>query len=200
MNRIERNVVTCFIVGKPSAAKERVVRTFVGQKEPLPIPDFADDDDEQPLLRAIGAVVDKDTPRYLYVGGNCLDVLNCCVAEIIFFCGWMQITEPLTDDEVELKADVLCVVFDPTDNESYELAEDLDKKLPQSVPRVVLSVRSESDQAAYDGDLATEARLKQFPTTAMCTDDKSVQDVMSLLVSTALRPYVVLCNSRSVGT
>lgn len=57
-------MVTCYIVGKPNGAKERVVNAFVGRKSAAPM---ADEADEQTLLRAIGAVVDKDVPRYLYV-------------------------------------------------------------------------------------------------------------------------------------
>lgn len=107
--------------------------------------------------------------------------------------GWLpQITEPLTDDEVEQKADVLCLVFDPADAQSYELAEELGKKLPASVPRVLLGLKAkETKEPAAEGDGSTkEAPAKQFPGAVLCADDKGVQEAMALLVSTALRPYV----------
>lgn len=65
-NRIERNVVTCYIFGKPDAIKERVVNTFVGHKTPAPMA-LNDEEADKVLLRAIGAVVEKDVPRYLFV-------------------------------------------------------------------------------------------------------------------------------------
>lgn len=98
----------------------------------------------------------------------------------------------MTDEEVEQKADVLCLVFDPADNASYGFAEELDKKLPASVPRVVLSISAENEEPPI-GDLATENRLKQYQATSMCVDDKSIHDAMALVVGTALRPYVTSC-------
>jgi hypothetical protein len=63
--RIERNVVTCYMMGKPDWAKERIVNTFVGRKSAPST--TGSEDGELAVLRAIGAVVDKDVPRYLYV-------------------------------------------------------------------------------------------------------------------------------------
>lgn len=59
--RIDRNVVSCYIFGSPESGKEHFVRTFAGGK------DAAFADDEQFILRSIGAVPDRDTTKYLFV-------------------------------------------------------------------------------------------------------------------------------------
>ncbi|ETL24995.1 hypothetical protein, variant 2 [Phytophthora nicotianae] len=63
--RIERNVVSCYIFGSPESGKEHFVHTFVGGNE------GASTDEEQIILRAIGAVPDRDTTKYLFVCVGC---------------------------------------------------------------------------------------------------------------------------------
>ncbi|KAI9995262.1 hypothetical protein PInf_012313 [Phytophthora infestans] len=105
--RIERHVVSCYI--------------FV--------------DEEQIILRAIGAVPDRDTTKYLFI------------------------TEALSDDEIEMKADVLLLVLNP------------------------------EDELRNPVDFAIDATLKQYPTSLKCYEAHCVKDeVAGVLVATALRP------------
>lgn len=89
---------------------------------------------------------------------------------------------------------MLCILFNPEEPESLTFAEDEFKKLPESIPRVVIAFKPNtksvvSGPAPVDGgDLATEAMLKQFPTAFLCGDESKVQGAITLLVRTALRP------------
>ncbi|KUF81414.1 Mitochondrial Rho GTPase 1 [Phytophthora nicotianae] len=174
--RIERNVVSCYIFGSPESGKEHFVHTFVGGNE------GASTDEEQIILRAIGAVPDRDTTKYLFI------------------------TEALSDDEIVMKADVLLLVLNPEDEPSKIFVEELDKKLPSSIPRVVISFKPETREkdmevAIEDADessslvkvepvdFAIEATLKQYPTSLKCHEAYYVKDkVARVLVATALRP------------
>ncbi|ETN16366.1 hypothetical protein PPTG_06524 [Phytophthora nicotianae INRA-310] len=180
--RIERNVVSCYIFGSPESGKEHFVHTFVGGNE------GASTDEEQIILRAIGAVPDRDTTKYLFI------------------------TEVLSDDEIVMKADVLLLVLNPEDEPSKIFVEELDKKLPSSIPRVVISFKPETREkdmevAIEDADessslvkvepvdFAIEATLKQYPTSLKCHEAYYVKDkVARVLVATALRPPM---NARS---
>ncbi|ETL24993.1 hypothetical protein L916_21090 [Phytophthora nicotianae] len=180
--RIERNVVSCYIFGSPESGKEHFVHTFVGGNE------GASTDEEQIILRAIGAVPDRDTTKYLFI------------------------TEALSDDEIVMKADVLLLVLNPEDEPSKIFVEELDKKLPSSIPRVVISFKPETREkdmevAIEDADessslvkvepvdFAIEATLKQYPTSLKCHEAYYVKDkVARVLVATALRPPM---NARS---
>ncbi|KAG6609750.1 putative mitochondrial Rho GTPase [Phytophthora cinnamomi] len=172
--RIDRNVISCYIFGSPDSGKEHFLHTFVGDKEaPLT-------DDEQFILRGIGAVPDRDTTKYLFI------------------------TDALSDDEIEMKADVLLLVLNPEDEPSKVFVEELDKKLPASIPRVVISYKLEKqDDDVEEGkvdessalvkeepiDFAIDATLKQYPTALKCYEAHSVKDeVARVLVATALRP------------
>lgn len=64
VNKIERNMVTCYIYGSAFAGKSAFVDAFVERKTPAPM---ADGDDEETILRAISAVIDKDATKYLLV-------------------------------------------------------------------------------------------------------------------------------------
>lgn len=64
VNKIERNVVTCYLYGSAFAGKSAFVDAFVERKGPAPT---ADGDDEETILRAISAVIDKDATKYLLV-------------------------------------------------------------------------------------------------------------------------------------
>ncbi|KAG6975049.1 hypothetical protein JG687_00000001 [Phytophthora cactorum] len=174
--RIERNVVSCYIFGSPESGKEHFVRTFVGGKE------AALSDEEQIILRAIGAVPDRDTTKYLFI------------------------TEALSDDEIEMKADVLLLVLNPEDEPSKIFVEELDKKLPSSIPHVVISYKPETHDEDVEVDIegadessslvkeepvdfAIDATLKQYPTSLKCYEAHCVKDeVTRVLVATALRP------------
>ncbi|ETP00907.1 hypothetical protein F441_21708 [Phytophthora nicotianae CJ01A1] len=180
--RIERNVVSCYIFGSPESGKEHFVHTFVGGNE------GASTDEEQIILRAIGAVPDRDTTKYLFI------------------------TEALSDDEIVMKADVLLLVLNPEDEPSKIFVEELDKKLPSSIPRVVISFKPETREkdmevAIEDADessslvkvepvdFAIEATLKQYSTSLKCHEAYYVKDkVARVLVATALRPPM---NARS---
>lgn len=99
------------------------------------------------------------------------------------------------ENEIERKADVLCFLFNPDEPESLVVAEEQYKKLsPQSIPRVVIAFRPSGlpsvAGAVAEGTLAIEAVLKQFPASFLCDDKSKVQEAISLLVRTALRPYV----------
>eukprot|EP00644_Phytophthora_capsici_P016421 jgi/Phyca11/508412/fgenesh2_kg.PHYCAscaffold_34_\ len=101
-----------------------------------------------------------------------------------------------------MKADVLLLVMNPEDEPSKMLVEELDKKLPASIPRVVISYKPESQKEAVDGanesdaiikeepiDFAMDAMLKQYPTSLKCYDAHSIKnEVACVLVATALRP------------
>ncbi|KAL3666632.1 hypothetical protein V7S43_008254 [Phytophthora oleae] len=170
--RIERNVVSCYIFGSPASGKEHFVRSFVADKEAVPA------DEDQFILRAIGAVPDRDTTKYLFI------------------------TEALSDDEIEVKADVLLLVMNPEDEPSKIFVEELDRKLPASIPRVVISYKPESQEEAVEDadessalvkeepvDFAMDAMLKQYFTSLKCYDAHSVKnEVARVLVATALRP------------
>jgi hypothetical protein len=69
--RIERNVVSCYIFGSPESGKEHFVRTFAGER------DAATADEEQFIIRGIGAVPDRDTTKYLFVRGGCTWSWDC---------------------------------------------------------------------------------------------------------------------------
>lgn len=172
---IERNVVSCYIFGSPEARKEHFVRTFVGRHETTSA------DNEHFFLRGINAVTDRDTTKYLFI------------------------TEALTDDEIELKADVLLLAMNPEDEPSKVFVEELNKKLPASVPRVVMSYKPEStngegieedeetDETSLMGkervDFAIDATLKQYTTSLKCYEAHCVKDdVARVLVATALQP------------
>lgn len=106
-----------------------------------------------------------------------------------------QITQEIVENEIEKKADVLCILFNPDEPESLVFAEDQFKKLaPQSIPRVVIAYKSSGtpDGTAVESSssLATEAVLKQFPASFLCDDKGKVQEAISLIVRTALRPCV----------
>ncbi|GMF26017.1 unnamed protein product [Phytophthora fragariaefolia] len=172
--KIERNVVSCYIFGSPDSGKEHFLRTFVGEKDSILT------DDGQFILRGIGAVPDRDTTKYLFI------------------------TEALSDDEIELKADVLLLVLNPDDEPSKIFVEELDKKLPASIPRVVISYKPERheddvEEAKTDEnsalvkdesvDFAIDATLKQYPTSLKCYEVHCVKvEVARVLVATALRP------------
>lgn len=64
-NKVERNVVTCYVYGSPHAGKTAFVDAFVDRKSPSPTADG--DDDSKLILRAISAVLDRDTTKYLLV-------------------------------------------------------------------------------------------------------------------------------------
>lgn len=67
MNKIERNVVTCYIYGSYHADKRAFVDAFVERKSAA-LSTAADESDEsESIVRAIGAVIDKDTTKYLLV-------------------------------------------------------------------------------------------------------------------------------------
>lgn len=90
---------------------------------------------------------------------------------------------------------MLCILFNPEEPESLTFAEEEFKKLPESIPRVVIAFKPNGKSAAATapasvdgGDLATEAMLKQFPTSFLCDDESKVQGAITLLVRTALRP------------
>ncbi|CAH0517775.1 unnamed protein product [Peronospora belbahrii] len=173
---IDRNVVSCYIFGSASSGKDHFVRTFAGGE------DKAYADDEQFILRSIGAVSDRDMTKYLFI------------------------TEALSDDEIETKADVLLLVLNPEDESSKLFVEELDKKLPASIPRVVISYKPETpEECVVDViessnessvlvkekpvDFATDALLKQYPTSLKCYERHCVKDkVARILVATALRP------------
>ncbi|KAF4322978.1 hypothetical protein BBO99_00001060 [Phytophthora kernoviae] len=175
-NWIDRDVVSCYVFGSPESGKEHFVHIFAGGKNAVA------SDDEQLILRAIGAVPDRDTTKYLFI------------------------TEPLSDDEFELNADVLLLVMNPLDETSKTFVEELDKKLPASIPRVVISYKPEvheedeieaKEDIGEDGsllgedepsDFAIDATLKQYATSLKCHDAPSVKYASRLLVATALRP------------
>uniref|UniRef100_K3WQH7 EF-hand domain-containing protein n=1 Tax=Globisporangium ultimum (strain ATCC 200006 / CBS 805.95 / DAOM BR144) TaxID=431595 RepID=K3WQH7_GLOUD len=168
VNKIERNVVTCYLYGSPLAEKSTFVDAFVEKKSPAPMADPVDDAN---ILRAINAVIDKDATRYLLV------------------------TQEITENEIEKKADVLCILFNPDEPESLTFAEEEFKRLPDSIPRVVIAYKAggkapapAASKSLVDGDLATEAMLKQFPTAFLCDDETKVAEAITLLVRTALRP------------
>lgn len=120
-----------------------------------------------------------------------------------------QITEALSDDEIETKADVLLLVLNPEDEPSKMFVEELDKKLPASIPRVVVSYKPETLDEGVEGamkgteessalvkeepaDFAIDATLKQYPTSLKCYEPHCVKDeVARVLVATALRPCVL---------
>ncbi|CAH0493060.1 unnamed protein product [Peronospora farinosa] len=174
--RIDRNVVSCYIFGSPSSRKKDFVRTFAGGE------DKAYADDEQLILRSIGAVPDRDTTKYLFI------------------------TEALSDDEIEMKADVLLLVLNPEDELSKVFVEELDKKLPASIPRVVISYKPETHEECVENvmensdessvlvkeepvDFAIDALLKQYSTSLKCYKGHCVkEEVARVLVATALRP------------
>ncbi|KAE8989098.1 hypothetical protein PR003_g21879 [Phytophthora rubi] len=173
--RIDRNVVSCYIFGSPDSGKEHFLRTFVGGKE------GSVTDDEQLILRGIGAVPDRDTTEYLFI------------------------TEALSDDEIEMKADVLLLVLNPENEPSKVFVEELDKKLPASIPRVVISYKPEKHDEDVEAeaeadestalvqqetvDFATDATLKQYPTSLKCYEAHCVKDeVARVIMATALRP------------
>ncbi|KAL7693179.1 putative small GTPase, EF-hand domain pair, P-loop containing nucleoside triphosphate hydrolase [Plasmopara halstedii] len=182
---IERNVISCYIFGSPEAGKEHFVRTFVGGEEATSV------DKGHFILRGISAVSDKDTTKYLFI------------------------TEALTDDEIGLKADVLLLVINPENDLSRLFVEELNKKLPASVPRVVISYKPERisdshlEEAKDDTDkrgllaeepvdYAIDATLKQYSTSVKCHKVHCVKDdVARVLVATALRPPA---NARSKST
>lgn len=126
-------------------------------------------------------------------GGGVSDCRNTGIPVFLVFClhaPW-QITQEISENEIEKKADVLCILFNPDEPESLTFAEDAFKKLPGSIPRVVIAFkRTGKSPAPVGGDLATEAMLKQFPTVFLCDDETKVADAIMLLVRTALRPYV----------
>ncbi|KAG7382302.1 Mitochondrial Rho GTPase 2 [Phytophthora pseudosyringae] len=171
--KIERNVIACYIFG---SGKEHFVRTFVGDREAAPA------DEEQFIIRGIGAVPDRDTTKYLFI------------------------TEALSDDEIEMKADVLLLVLNPDNEPSKIFVEELDKKLPASIPRVVISYKPETPDEDVDEakegpdessalvkeepvDFAIDATLKQYPTSLKCYKAQCVkEEVARVLVATALRP------------
>lgn len=119
-----------------------------------------------------------------------------------------QITEALSDDEIETKADVLLLVLNPEDEPSKVFVEEFDKKLPASIPRVVISYKPESHEECVEHviedtdessvlvkeppiDFAIDALLKQYPTSIKCYKRHCVKDeVACVLVATALRPCV----------
>ncbi|KAL4095533.1 hypothetical protein PRIC1_008907 [Phytophthora ramorum] len=172
--QIDRNVVSCYIFGSPESGKEHFLRTFVGEKEGISA------DEEQFILRGIGAVADRDTTKYLFI------------------------TEALSDDEIEMKADVLLLVLNPEDEPSKLFVEELDKKLPASIPRVVISYKPEmhneeerkedTDESSAllkekPADFAIDATLKQYPTSLKCYEAYCVKEAVArVLVATALRP------------
>ncbi|CAI5720071.1 unnamed protein product [Peronospora destructor] len=174
--RIDRNVVSCYIFGSRSSGKEDFVRTFAGGD------DKAYADDEQLILRGIGAVPDRDTTKYLFI------------------------TEALSDDEIEMKADVLLFLLNPEDELSKVFVEELDKKLPAPIPRVVISYKPETHEECVENviedndesivlvkeepdDFAIDALLKQYSTSLKCHEGHCVKDeVARVLVTTALRP------------
>ncbi|RLN37849.1 hypothetical protein BBJ28_00000471, partial [Nothophytophthora sp. Chile5] len=177
VNKIERNVVSCYIFGSPESGKEHFVHTFIGQIDALLV------DDDQFIVRAIGAVPDRDSTKYLFI------------------------TEALSDDEIELKADVLVLVMNPLDESSKMFVEELDKQLPAAIPRVVISYKPEvQDEAETEtkaeeggdeeelakeetlGDFSIDATLKQYTTSIKCHEARSVQEeAAQLIVATALR-------------
>lgn len=201
--RIDRNLVSCYIFGSPGSGKEHFLRAFVGGKE-APVAD-----DDQFILRGIGAVPDRDTTKYLFVSGVVCGqcgryLVDCdeCVACI------EQITEALSDEEIEMKADVLLLMLNPEDEPSKVFVEELDKKLPASIPRVVISYKPEKHNEDVEIDVdestalvneepvdfAIDATLKQYLTSLKCYEAHCVKDeVARALVATALRPYVVVC-------
>jgi len=152
------------------------VRTFAGGES------NAYADDEQFTLRSIGAVPDRDMMKYIFI------------------------TEALSDDEIETKADVLLFVLNPEDEPSKLYVEELDKKLSALIPRVVISYKPETQEErvedAVEGsdessvlvneesvDFATDALLKQYSTSLKCYEAHCVKDeVARVLVATALRP------------
>uniref|UniRef100_M4BFL6 Mitochondrial Rho GTPase n=1 Tax=Hyaloperonospora arabidopsidis (strain Emoy2) TaxID=559515 RepID=M4BFL6_HYAAE len=176
--KIERDVISCYIFGSPSSGKEHFVRTFAGYK------DASCADDEQSIIRSIGAVPDQDTTKYLFI------------------------TEALSDDEIESNADVLLLVLNPEDEPSKVFVEELDKKLPDSIPRVVISYKpkvckkdvEDSEKGTTDSsalvpdepsDFAIDALLKQYSTSLKCFEPHCVKgEAARVLVATALRPYV----------
>ncbi|GMF19245.1 unnamed protein product [Phytophthora lilii] len=196
--RIDRNVVSCYIFGAPESGKEHFLRTFVGEKEPLT------PDEEQFILRGIGAVADRDTTKYLFVRG--MYVVASSERHDNNCSRFVQITEALSDDEIEMKADVLLLVLNPADEQSKLFVEELDKKLPASIPRVVISYKPETPnndaEETKDGtdessalikeepiDFAIDATLKQYSTSLKCYEAHCVKDeVARVLVATALRP------------
>ncbi|POM77144.1 Mitochondrial Rho GTPase [Phytophthora palmivora] len=112
------------------------------------------------------------------------------------------ITEALSDDEIEFKADVLLLVLNPDDETSKMFVEELDKKLPATIPRVVISYKPEAHDEEVGGadessalvkeehaDFAIDAMLKQYPTALKCYEAHRVKDeAIRVLVATALRP------------
>ncbi|KAF1315210.1 Gtpase, partial [Globisporangium splendens] len=169
VNKIERNVVTCYLYGSPLAEKSAFVDAFVEKKSPAA--SMTDPVDDANIVRAINAVIDKDATRYLLI------------------------TQEITENEIEKKADVLCILFNPDKPESLTFAEEEFKRLPDSIPRVVIAYKAGGKAPApaaskplADGDLATEAMLKQFPTAFLCDDETKVAEAITLLVRTALRP------------
>ncbi|TYZ63599.1 hypothetical protein PybrP1_004809 [[Pythium] brassicae (nom. inval.)] len=168
-NKVERNVVTCYVYGSAHAGKSAFMDTFVDRKSSAPTTDG--DDESKLMLRAISAVVDRDTTKYLLL------------------------TQEIVENEIEKKADVLCFLFNPDEPESLAFAEEQYKKLsPQSIPRVVIAFKPNglagAAGAASEGTLAIEAVLKQFPASFLCDETGKVQEAISLLVRTALRPIV----------
>ena len=114
----------------------------------------------------------------------------------------------MSDDEIETKADVLLLVLNPEDEPSKAFVEELDKKLPGSIPRVVISykpmvykkdvedsVKGADESSALiphkPADFAIDATLKQYPTALECYEPHCVKgEVSRVLVAAALRPYV----------
>jgi hypothetical protein len=126
-------------------------------------------------------------------------MVNTCVCNT-------QVTEALSDDEIEMKADVLLLVLNPEDEPSKMF---VDKKLPPSIPRVVISYKpeihnedaGEAEEGADENsaltkeepvNFAIDATLKQYSTSLKCYETRCVKEgVARLLVATALRPYVL---------
>lgn len=100
-------------------------------------------------------------------------------------------TEHVSDDELEKSADVLCLLHNPMEPETFNAVVELNRSLPENIPRVLVGIlpMGVTISAAMD-DEAEALRKKTFPLSLRCDDDKSINHAISQLVRTALAPYV----------
>lgn len=100
-------------------------------------------------------------------------------------------TEHVSEDELEKSADVLCLLHNPMEPETFNAVVELNKSLPEHIPRVLVGILPTGVTIASAMDEEAEAlRKKSFPLSLRCDDDKSINHAISQLVRTALAPYV----------
>ncbi|TMW68587.1 hypothetical protein Poli38472_006055 [Pythium oligandrum] len=166
-SRIDRNVVTCYMFAASRSLKTEFAHALVNRKS-VAVPGSTDADDD--VLRAINALQHKDNTLYLLL------------------------TEEIMEGDVDKYADVLCLLFNPLDAESCKYVEDLDKLLPNAIPRVLVGLKPDDVIAATpEWEIARQSRA---PNVLFVEDTKTMTDAFERLVRTATRPP----NARARGS